>query len=694
MGEVHELSPGLRRAVEWSWALLDDRERAALAQLSVFRGGFTLALAEQVLALDEEPGRDVLETLHSLREKSLIRVEDSARGPDGRFGLFVAVRHFAAGKLDAMGATRQALTRHAECLLPACEAWSRDILKTDGLVARDRLFDEIDNLMAVWQRTREGLLDGDDRRVRVARALTPLLVLDGMTATAGDMLRTLLGDPHLPRDQEAWCRVQLGRALVHAARITEAIEVLEHATEVARSLGSAQLEGMASTQLGLAYASRGSEELGSAALLQAIRLASLAGDRITQVIASVNLAMVRIFQARLGDARVVLEQVEPVVSAADSWYGWTLFLKVRGCLRSAELRADEALEDSMESARLARRGGAAISLAHALGTASWAHQERGDLASAASLGEDCVRLLRRGGSSLRAACHSVSLALVAQEANDLDGARRILQGALAELRGSGVWFEETIGRATLGGVLAGLDLTSAAEDAFEEARKLVMRDLNQTTAVFLYLEQGLLDLARARSALGQGDTASAAQHLEEARHRLDRSTTRGAHAGSEDRLATREVRVALRVLKVAVELAEALRPPRPDEEGTPLDEPLRISGRGDWIRLPGRPVMAFPKGQPLRSVLIRLARARLASPGEPVSWEQLIEAGWPGETASRAALHRARVTLYRMAKAIGPTLVRAATGAMLDPAVLVVIDAGPLKGEALAGRARSGQGRG
>ncbi|MEM6928729.1 MAG: protein kinase, partial [Myxococcota bacterium] len=61
-----ELGTGRHRTLEgtldWSWSLLGEAERAAVAQLSVFEGGFTLEAAEAVLELTEAP-EAVLESL-------------------------------------------------------------------------------------------------------------------------------------------------------------------------------------------------------------------------------------------------------------------------------------------------------------------------------------------------------------------------------------------------------------------------------------------------------------------------------------------------------------------------------------------------------------------------------------------------------------------------------------------------------
>jgi predicted ATPase/class 3 adenylate cyclase len=98
----------LRATIDWSYELLDPRERWLLVALSVFRGGWTLEAAERVCEAD-------LELLQSLVDKSLVR-----RWQSGRFGMLETIREFAAERLDA-GRDRL-LRRLLEYLLDAFEA--------------------------------------------------------------------------------------------------------------------------------------------------------------------------------------------------------------------------------------------------------------------------------------------------------------------------------------------------------------------------------------------------------------------------------------------------------------------------------------------------------------------------------------------------------------------------------------------
>src|ERR1700686_5883784 len=85
----------LRAVFDWSWDLLSLPEKAALAQLSMFEGGFTLEAVEAVLDLSAyENAPWPMDALQSLVQKSLVR-----QVTDNRFDLLVSVQEYAADEL-------------------------------------------------------------------------------------------------------------------------------------------------------------------------------------------------------------------------------------------------------------------------------------------------------------------------------------------------------------------------------------------------------------------------------------------------------------------------------------------------------------------------------------------------------------------------------------------------------------------
>ena len=94
----------LHATLDWSHRLLDSREQALFARLGVFSGGASLDAVEEVCG--GEPVGDVLETLASLLEKSLVvTVDDAAGGP--RVAMLQTVRAYAWEKLEDRGISRR-----------------------------------------------------------------------------------------------------------------------------------------------------------------------------------------------------------------------------------------------------------------------------------------------------------------------------------------------------------------------------------------------------------------------------------------------------------------------------------------------------------------------------------------------------------------------------------------------------------
>jgi predicted ATPase/class 3 adenylate cyclase/DNA-binding CsgD family transcriptional regulator len=100
----------LEASVAWSYELLDDVEQAALRQLSVFVGGFTLDAARGVLEPVESRAA-MLDMLTRLVDKSLITTEDGIEH-EPRYGMLDTVRAYAQERLLGSDEAEATRTRH------------------------------------------------------------------------------------------------------------------------------------------------------------------------------------------------------------------------------------------------------------------------------------------------------------------------------------------------------------------------------------------------------------------------------------------------------------------------------------------------------------------------------------------------------------------------------------------------------
>ena len=102
----------LRAALDWSYDVLSEPERAVLRRLGIFMGGFTLDAACAVVA---DPGLlrgDVIDAVAELVEKSLAVVETTETEP--RLRLLETTRAYALERLAESGERKAVAHRHAE----------------------------------------------------------------------------------------------------------------------------------------------------------------------------------------------------------------------------------------------------------------------------------------------------------------------------------------------------------------------------------------------------------------------------------------------------------------------------------------------------------------------------------------------------------------------------------------------------
>ncbi|MBT3219734.1 MAG: hypothetical protein HN348_11630 [Proteobacteria bacterium] len=175
----------LSATLDWSWKLLSQGAQSALAQSSVFRGGFFSAAAEQVI----ETGEPIGPIIEELQDKSLLvaRESDSVPG-EMRLSLLETVRQYAKIKLDD---PQTVIDRHSRYYIALGETLSTKIRTFGGLDCASRLALEVDNLNAVYERCLFG------NRDLAARAFLCVDALRGVYAWYSDFspIGTLLERP-------------------------------------------------------------------------------------------------------------------------------------------------------------------------------------------------------------------------------------------------------------------------------------------------------------------------------------------------------------------------------------------------------------------------------------------------------------------------------------------------------------------
>ena len=185
--DVPERQRTIRAAIDWSYDLVDSRERSLFAQLSVFPGTFSLAAAEAICAAD-------LTRLEALADSSLLQ-------PVGeqRFRMLEVVRQRAAERLEEAGGADAARHRHLEHFIEFAEELQPTLRGAAAETSFGMLEQEHDQFRAALGFARD---TAQELQLRLARALQRFWSLHGYLNEGREWLESALRaggtqSPHL-----------------------------------------------------------------------------------------------------------------------------------------------------------------------------------------------------------------------------------------------------------------------------------------------------------------------------------------------------------------------------------------------------------------------------------------------------------------------------------------------------------------
>ena len=599
----------LRGAIDGSWAALPNFARAALAQASVFRGGFTLAAAEAVIDLSELPAAPaIVDVLAILRQKSLLRLHG------GRFSLYDSIRAYAAEKLApaSEAATR---ARHTRYFVERFTGTRR--ARASDLVA------ERDNLIVAL----EGALAAPPTPERIRIAAQILLALDPALPTSGPSdahigwLDAVLAQPADRVDSEVRAKVLLarGRAVLARGRMADSLPTFFDVLAIARSLADRSLEARALIGIGLSYQRQREDSSARPHFEAALELLSGKDLRRESVV-----------HRYLG--RIEQEAANP--QAARAHY-------------LAALHAAEIMEPR-------ERGFAESKVRMRL---AFLALDEGDPGEAQLECEQAIALAlgvgSRGLQGLGEGCLAIGRWLVGR----LDEADALIGRAVRLLVEARDQSNLAYTQAVRGAILAAQDRVDESVAVFAAADAASREIGDHVGLAVSSIYQGHLDLARGRLAAAAGDTPRALAHRAAAERRWGRIQPT-AYATTA-RVARRVLQRALDDIKVEV--------PRPTSADT-----LVIDRDRRWIRIPGRVRwVRFGRQAVLWRLLLELSATRQKAPGQPIAANDLIAAGWPGQTViPTAAQNRLHVAVNALRKlGLRDLIVTRDEGYLLTPSV-------------------------
>ncbi|HEX4514299.1 MAG TPA: tetratricopeptide repeat protein, partial [Polyangiaceae bacterium] len=621
----------MRGAIDWSWELLGETERAALAQCSMFRGGFAIDAAEKIIDVGDGSS-PMLDTLQSLSDKSLVFASDLRDLGERRYRLYESVRAYALDRLRESGGEESALDRHARYFADAGARWAKAAARGDATEPRNRIAVELENLLGA-------------HRHALARAS---LRTSGMATTAFTLLRPIaeLLKRRGPLD--------LLLSLLDAT-LVDAISSQTDPSLVGEALRDRAMARHFAPDAGTAKI---------ADLTRALEIARQAKDVALELSCLNVLVSVELLHGRPDAAR---QHVRVAVERARAHGDTRALAKAYSDLGACDLavgRIEEARASLQEAIALSRTAGDRLETALYLARLSETVLQLGRFEEAQACADEGFELASPFHQNRVLALLSGVRAIIAYEQEKLELAHARYGEALTFAEHAGAELLYPFYRASRGAVLADMDDIAGATADVAAATAVLPRFADDAVlGVTVRITQGHLDLAFARAAERAGDVDAALTHRLNAGRCLD--------SIDESKSDFEDLRLMRRRLERAIARSSGGLTPSTgdDREGA-----LVVEQSGEWFRTPSGEHVDLSQRPNLKRLLVSLMLHRVGASGEPLSLAAVFRSGWPGERADDdSAANRARVAMARLRKLGLRDVLLTKGGYYLDPSVRVVI---------------------
>ncbi|MGE0878220.1 MAG: BTAD domain-containing putative transcriptional regulator [Acidimicrobiia bacterium] len=281
----------LRAVVDWSYDLLDDRERQVFNRMAVFAGGCTLDAAESVCSGGAVDALDVAETIARLVDKSLVFPQHS--GLSVRYDLLQTLAHYGRERLASSGEADDARRRHAEYYCRFSDEQEHELRYTGSLDVMQRVAAELQNFRAAMDWAAAS--DASDLMLRLSTNLTWYWWLAGLPSEG-------------------------------AQRIEAAIALATDDLQRARGMGD----------VGLLHAFSGDTDRAASRLHECVALARAHHAKEIEAIGCLALAQVLVFRGDIDQAADCCDVADKLfVELEDDW-GIGVALIVRSAVRQGQ----------------------------------------------------------------------------------------------------------------------------------------------------------------------------------------------------------------------------------------------------------------------------------------------------------------------------------------------------------------------
>jgi predicted ATPase/DNA-binding CsgD family transcriptional regulator/Tfp pilus assembly protein PilF len=521
--DVQARQQTMRNTLDWSYELLEEREKELFRRLGVFYGGFMLEAVEAGPGGEDE-AETGMEILSSLVDKNLVRRDEvTVFGQvTARFRLLEIIREYAFEKLVAHNELAAAQHRQAEYCLSLAEQAEPELKKKNQLAWADRLELDYDNIRAVLKWAATGAGEGSsfayEAGIRLVQALWWFWNIRGLTREGFEKQQEWL---NLASNAEVTAGAaykkarifyQAGLFAVYMGKYDQGGEWCDESLKLTGASGDLYGMGMALCFKGVVLQNKGDYARAWVAAEDSLDFLLRGGDCYRGATTLYGMGLILQLQENYKQAQARFEEsLAGFQAGGDFWdsarplYGMGMVAQMQGDYENAIRYFDQTLQ-------LHRQAHTRLEIPYSLLNLGAAQLAQGDLERANHFYQEGLDLFRETGIKRGLASALLGLGEVAFSRHDYNRARALLVESVA-------LFREVDDQRGLASALNFLSLAVLRSGKAEQAEALAGESLalyrkvgNQADRALGLETQGEIEAHRANFALAVRLYAEAA-HL-------------------------------------------------------------------------------------------------------------------------------------------------------------------------------------
>lgn len=418
-------------AIDWSYQLLPDEEKAIFRRLAVFGHEWDVEAAEMVC---QTPG--MLPVLEELADKSLVCYVGEGEGRHTRFQMLHVVREYALEQLENSGESRQVRRLHADTYLRLAQQSASAVATPDQLVWVSRIRQEHENLRIALQWAL------DTNETEIAFKLLGAVwrywdVLNVWSEARIWMERALAQGAHMRTPGRAETLWGASWLAAHQSDYSQSLALAQEGLELARGLGDQRLIGLLLESVADGLYRFGDNERAIQCVEESLDIFRNLGDSEETAWALDHLAKGLWQQGERARSRVLVRESLAIFRELGHHYAIVSSLGHAARLALEDNDNGAAAELLTESLALARMMGVKQWMSATLRDLSLLLWRQGELEQAGSMIEESLALSREIGDRTGEGWALNLLGRMALERADADTARQLWQKAQAIFQETG-----------------------------------------------------------------------------------------------------------------------------------------------------------------------------------------------------------------------------------------------------------------